>query len=195
MLLDHDLSFDSVEDHTMYNIITDAIVPANKVQQIINTEGIGQVGYEQFVEDRLKVNSKIPIWYPMKIFIIYWYLLAMDTRLYYIFVLVFGGYGYKVILYFCIGIWWLWIQGYIIFLYWYLLAMATRLYYIFVLVFGGYGYKVILYFFIGICWLWIQGYIIFLYWYLVAMDTRLYYIFLLVFVGYGYKVILYFFYW
>ena len=59
VLLDQDLSFDSVENHTLYNIITDAIVPANAVQQIINTEGT--VGYEQFVEDRLKVNSKIPI--------------------------------------------------------------------------------------------------------------------------------------
>ena len=68
MLLSHELSFDAEVDHTLYNIITDAIVPANAVQQIINTEGIGQVGYEQFVEDHLKVNSKIPIWDPMKKF-------------------------------------------------------------------------------------------------------------------------------
>ena len=52
--MDHGLSFDVVEDYSLYNVITDAVVPEKAVQQIIETEKRGQDSYEQLIVDRLK---------------------------------------------------------------------------------------------------------------------------------------------
>ena len=66
ILSDNSYLFADEDDKSIYNIITKAVVPDRFFPDIVLCESIGERCYEMFVEERMKPESTVSIWDPLK---------------------------------------------------------------------------------------------------------------------------------
>ena len=59
--------FESVKEDSIFNLMTNASMPPETHDQLLNVEKIGQALHEEFAKERLQVDSSVSIWAPIKL--------------------------------------------------------------------------------------------------------------------------------
>ena len=59
--------FEDLKEDSIFNMVSNASMPPATHDQMLGVEKIGQALNEEFVQERLLVNSKVSIWVPLKL--------------------------------------------------------------------------------------------------------------------------------